>query len=178
MRFREIWDALNGDGALVGLILDLRTNTGGLVTPTNLILSLFVDGEMYYYYEHGDRNIPRTMRGEDIHSSQSIPLAALVGEATNSQAEVFAGILHDMGRAVLIGGTTNGNVETLGGYDLPDGSQLYLADDTLIPLSGADWETHGLTVDIFIEQRWSAITNEQDDQTLAAAITYASRWHK
>jgi len=53
-----------------------------------------------------------------VNGSQQIPLVVLIGQATASYGEVFAGVLKDIGRAYLIGETTDGNVETLWGYDL------------------------------------------------------------
>lgn len=175
--FEAAWRELNPNQDLQGLILDLRTNTGGLVIQGDLILRLFTDGPLYYYYDafvERGREIPRTMGGEDVLGSQTIPMVVLVSEATNSLGEIVAGILHDNqgGRALTIGNRTNANVEILRSYELPDGSLLYLASDSFAPLSGADWERDGVPLDIEIEQLWSEIGEGDPDLALEAAIDY------
>ena len=50
-----------------------------------------------------------------VSAVKASPLVVLVGPDTVSFGEVFSGILKDQGRATLIGETTDGNVEILGG---------------------------------------------------------------
>ena len=51
--------------------------------------------------------------GTTVQNSQTVPLVVLIGDDTESYAEIFAGTLAAAGRATLIGETTGGNVETL-----------------------------------------------------------------
>ncbi|MEM7334560.1 MAG: S41 family peptidase [Chloroflexota bacterium] len=172
-KFDAAWEELNSPVQLNGFILDLRTNTGGLVNPSNLIMYNFVDGPIYYFYEFGeapDDLVRSNISGTDRFGSQTVPMVVLVGPATNSRGEVLAGIFQTTGRATLIGQPTNGNIETVTPFDLPDGSILYLATDTIIPLSLENWEEDGLTVDIFIEQTYGEIALDGIDQALTQAL--------
>ncbi|MEM9776468.1 MAG: hypothetical protein AAF902_17960, partial [Chloroflexota bacterium] len=60
-------------------------------------------------------------------------------------------------------------------YDLPDGSLLYIATESLVPTSGDDWEANGLTLDIVIDQRFGEIARDGRDEALEAAIEALSR---
>ena len=105
----------------------------------------------------GDGNRPLTVRPQDVSGSQSMKLVVLVGPDTASFAEIFAGILSDLGRAYLIGSPTLGNVETLWGYDFSDGSRAWIAHDTFRPLNNPDqaWEQTGVIPDQVILAPWN-----------------------
>ncbi len=99
----------------------------------------------------------------------------LVGSGTASFGEIFAGILQDVGRAYLIGTTTDGNVEILWGYDLEDGSQLWLANETFRPLNhpDQDWEKTGIIPDLTVSGEFDQYSLDNDPAVLAA-IQYLS----
>ena len=172
--FETIWTEMNTPNRVDGLIIDLRANTGGFVFTADLIMYKFITGTLHYNfdaYEKDDgRLLPMNFSGDDLLGSQTVPLVILVSEATNSRGEVFAGILRDTGRAELVGRPTNGNIETISLFDLPDGSFVYLATDSLIPLSEDDWEENGLTIDHFIEQRFGEIEADGRDDALEKAL--------
>lgn len=171
--FDAAWNELNSPTRLDGVIIDLRTNTGGLITPTRNIMGYFYTGVWHYYYEpyvRDGRTINADGGGDDILGSKTVPMVVLVGEATNSMGEFFGGVMRDTGRATLIGRPTNGNIETLTPFDLPDGSQLVLATDSYVPLSLDEWESNGLTLDITVEQAYGEIARDGRDEALEAAL--------
>jgi carboxyl-terminal processing protease len=97
-----------------------------------------------------------------------VPLVILVGSDTVSFAEVFSGVLQEAGRAHIVGRTTDGNVETLHGYDFEDGSQAWIAQETFRPPSGTDWEETGIVPEVEIPLDWDEFTAEDDAQLEAA----------
>jgi C-terminal processing protease CtpA/Prc len=133
------------------------------------VLSLFTFGEPGGYLSR-TRLEPLNLAGRDLSGSQTLPLVVLVSEATNSSGELFAGLLQERARAQIIGGTTRANVETLFAHDLPDGSQLWLAEERFVPLSGARWEETGIVPDLLIEQSWDGFVESADDEALRAAL--------
>ncbi len=173
-KFAAAWASLNANQDLTGLVIDLRTNTGGLIIQSNAILSYFVDGDLFWYYEpyiEKGNLVPRNMAGQDVLGSQSIPLAVLVSSATNSMGERFAGFLHDNQRsqALTIGTTTHANIEEITPFNLADGSILYLATDTIWPISG-DWEETGVPIDIPVSFDWQHLGDPNLDAALQTAI--------
>ena len=168
-RMRSTLVDLAAEDELSGLILDLRVNGGGAFTELYEVLSLFVDGEVGYFYRHGAKRDMLTIKSDPVVGSQDMPLIVLIGPYTESFAEVLSGILQDVGRAQLIGATTAGNVETLHPYDLADGSRLWLAEETFFPLSGTRWEGVGVQPDRVVNDAWEDFT-DMNDPYIAEAL--------
>ncbi len=163
---------MNQAGPLDGLILDNRQNDGGVDTDLRDLLALFTGGTLgNFISREGAR--PLQVKGRDVAGSQNVPLAVLVGVNTVSYGEVFAGALQDVGRAMVVGETTPGNVETLWGYDLPDGSVVWIARESFRPLKHPelDWEQTGIVPDISAPARWEDFTPEHDPG-VEAALAY------
>jgi carboxyl-terminal processing protease len=125
-------------GGARGLILDLRSNGGGLLDEAVNVASIFLaDGTVV---STAGRNQPRQVyvaKGGAI--SARIPLVVLVDKGTASAAEIVAGALKDRGRAKVVGTRTYGKgvfqeIETLsnggalditvGEYFTPSGRNL------------------------------------------------------
>ncbi len=170
----EALQQMSAEAPLDGLILDIRLNGGGSSTVTEPMLSYFAGGNLGYFVQHGEER-PFRIKNRDIFGSTQVPLVVLVGSGTASFGEIFAGILQDLGRAYLIGTTTEGNVEILWGYDLEDGSELWLANETFRPLNhpDQDWEKTGVVPDLIITGEFDQYKLE-DDPAVLAAVRYLS----
>ncbi|HSB65880.1 MAG TPA: S41 family peptidase [Anaerolineales bacterium] len=164
------------EGPLDGLILDNRMNNGGTNTVLEPMLSYFSGGDLGYYLHQGEPR-PLAITLDDIQGSSQVPLVILVGSGTASFGEIFAGILQDVGRAYLIGITTGGNVEILWGYDLEDGSQLWLANETFLPMNhpDQDWEKTGIIPDLTVPGDFDEYSLGNDPAVLAALGYLAER---
>lgn len=164
------WQDLNASGSLEGLILDMRINSGGQREVLQDLLALFTDGTMGEFSSRID-TWPFSIQGRDVANSQNIPLVVLIGGKTNSYAEVFSGILQARGRAILIGQTSRGNVETTHRHDFTDGSRAHIAAETFIPadMPDANWEESGIVPDITVNQLWYEFATPEEDQALIAA---------
>jgi carboxyl-terminal processing protease len=166
-RVRRALEELAAGGDLAGLILDNRVNSGGSDTALQGLLALFADGELGHFV--GRRwEEPLRVEGVDVGGSQRVPLVILVGTETASFAEVFSGLLREVGRARIVGRTTPGNVEIVYGYDFEDGSRAWIAQETFCPPSGTDWEQTGIVPDVEIPLDWDEFTVEDDPQLEAA----------
>jgi C-terminal peptidase prc len=165
---QQVEDALTNFGQLDGLILDNRVNGGGSNDVLYSVLAYFTGGTLG---EFKSRTIsrPLAITPDPIANSQSVPLVVLVGQDTVSYGEIFAGVLQDSGRAKVVGETTTGNVETLHGYTLKDGSQLWIAQETFDPAnSHANWESNGITPDVKTYADWDTFTFETDPSIAVA----------
>ncbi len=162
------------DAPLDGLILDNRMNNGGSSTVFELMLGYFAGGDLGYYFKHGEkRSLHIDLK--DVDGSSRLPLVILVGAGTASFGEIYSGILQDIGRAYLIGTTTDGNVEILWGYDLEDGSKLWLANETFRSLNhpDQDWEKTGIIPDLTVPGDFDQYTFK-NDPAISAALAYLS----
>lgn len=166
-RVRQALEGLMAQGELAGLILDLRINGGGIETALIDTLVLFTNGEQGSFVSRISEH-PLLIEADPVGNSQELPLVVLVGRETESFGEIFSGVLQESGRALVVGRTTDGNVETLWGIDFEDGSRAWIAVETFRPPSGADWEESGIVPDIEIPLDWDEFTPQEDPQLQAA----------
>ena len=99
---RAAIDRLRAEGELKGLVLDYRSNGGGIMQEAVKILSLFVPRGTVVVTTRG-RNEQRDYRTEAEPILPDLPLAVLVDGSTASSSEIVAGALQDLDRAALIG---------------------------------------------------------------------------
>jgi len=104
-----------------GYILDLRNNPGGLLESAVEVTGRFVEpGRVVAYTEGRADGEGRTYyRADGPQHDNETPLVVLINRHSASGAEILAGALKDLGRAVLIGETTygKGSVQTIQGID-------------------------------------------------------------
>lgn len=106
---RAALEALQREGELRGLILDYRSNGGGILQEAVKIVSLFVPKGTEVISTRGRaKDAGHTFRTESAPVAPNLPLAVLVNGNTASSAEIVAGALQDLDRAVLIGQKTFG----------------------------------------------------------------------
>ncbi|MCM1972682.1 MULTISPECIES: S41 family peptidase [Streptomyces] len=136
------------DGA--GIILDLRGNSGGLVTEAVTAASAFLDGGLVATYDvDGDQRALHAEPGGDT----TRPLVALVDGGTMSAAELVTGALQDRGRAVVVGSRTFGKGSVQMPSRLPDGSVAELTVGHYRTPSGREVDGHGIKPDLKVEER-------------------------
>ena len=99
---RAAVEKLRTGGELKGLILDYRSNGGGIMQEAVKILSMFVPKGTAVVTTKG-RNERQDYRTESEPILPDLPLAVLVNGNTASASEIVAGALQDLDRAVLIG---------------------------------------------------------------------------
>lgn len=106
---KEAIEELKGQG-MKGMILDLRSNGGGLLDQAVETANLFLEKGRLIVYTEG-RTQFRTEKeatDEPIFSASDGPLAVLVNEGTASASEIVSGAVQDWDRGVIIGNNTFG----------------------------------------------------------------------
>ncbi|MCB5911002.1 S41 family peptidase [Streptomyces pinistramenti] len=141
----QIRDAVRAAAPHGGLLLDLRGNTGGLVTEAVAAASAFLDGGLVATYDvHGSQRALYAEGGGDTR----IPLVVLVDGGTMSAAELLAGALQDRGRAVVVGSPTFGKGSVQMPSELPDGSVAELTVGHYRTPAGRAVDGRGITPDL------------------------------
>ncbi|MFM1871181.1 MAG: hypothetical protein RL398_603, partial [Planctomycetota bacterium] len=100
----ELTTALNDvmkKGA-VGIVLDVRNNTGGLLTQAREVVEKFVAGEKLVVYTEGPSERRRSYSTRD-RAMCDLPVVVLTNKFSASASEITAGALQDHGRATIIG---------------------------------------------------------------------------
>ncbi|MFG2401569.1 S41 family peptidase [Streptomyces lydicus] len=130
-----------------GLLLDLRGNTGGLVTEAVATASAFLDGGLVATYDM--RGTQRALYAERGGNTR-LPLVVLVDGGTMSAAELLTGALQDRGRAVVVGSPTFGKGSVQMPSRLPDGSVAELTVGHYRTPSGRIVDDAGITPDLVV----------------------------
>jgi carboxyl-terminal processing protease len=128
-----------------GVILDLRGNSGGLVTEAVSTASAFLDGGLVATYDVDGRQ--RALHAEP-GGDTTRPLVALVDGGTMSAAELLTGALQDRGRAVVVGSRTFGKGSVQMPSRLPDGSVAELTVGHYRTPGGHSVDGRGITPDL------------------------------
>ena len=91
----------------VGVILDLRNNTGGYLDAAFDVTSAFIQSGPIMIEEIGDGS-QKTYSAYENAIAPDIPLVVLVNGGSASASEITAGAIQDRGRGTLVGTTTYG----------------------------------------------------------------------
>ena len=91
------------------LVVDLRTNGGGLLGEAVNCVNFFVPKNQEIVVTKGKmRQATQAYKTTNEPMDLDIPIAVLVGGATASASEIFSGSLQDLDRAVIVGSRTFG----------------------------------------------------------------------
>lgn len=116
---REALENLRANGA-ESLILDLRSNGGGLVESAVEILGLFLPRGTEVLHTKGKTPASeKTYKTTRTPLAGEMPVAVLIDGNTASASEITAGAMQDLDRAVLIGERSFGKGLVQGTYPLP-----------------------------------------------------------
>ncbi|GFH33848.1 S41 family peptidase [Streptomyces pacificus] len=133
-----------------GVLLDLRGNSGGLVSEAVTAASAFLDGGLVATYDvRGEQKALYASPGGDTGR----PVVALVDGGTMSAAELVTGALKDRGRAVTVGARTFGKGSVQMPEQLPDGSVAELTVGHYRTPAGHDVDGRGIAPDLAVSER-------------------------
>lgn len=123
---------------LKGLVVDLRSNSGGTLDSTVAIADYFMpEGKIVSVKYRNGEELTET---SDAQNAVNIPICVLINEGTASAAELLSGGLRDNNQAVLIGKNSFGKgvvgqtfqidsqsavLLTVGEYFLPGGDNIH-----------------------------------------------------
>ncbi len=149
---------------LVGAVLDLRNNPGGLLDQAAMVADVFLDKGLIVYTKArtGERDLVYQAHPNDASRRHDYALVVLVNGGTASAAEIVAGALQDHQRAVALGTTTfgKGSVQTI--IPMTDGSALRLTTALYYTPNGRVIQAEGITPDFVVEQ---AVAPEKAKET-------------
>jgi carboxyl-terminal processing protease len=99
-----------------GLIIDLRSNPGGLLESAREVSELFLEKDKLLVYTESripSHNVKYYSRSTKVHDQ--VPIVVLINGASASASEIVAGALQDWDRAIVVGQTSfgKGSVQTV-----------------------------------------------------------------
>ena len=162
----------SGDDQLIGYILDLRNNPGGLLDQAISVTDIFLEkGEIVSTRGRNDSDTNRyTAVKSDL--TDGLPLVVLINQGSASASEIVAGALQDHKRAIIMGTKSfgKGSVQTI----LPSGENVAIKLTTAkyYTPSGKSIQQTGINPDILVEQSElkPIVTNSRQESDLKNSI--------
>lgn len=176
-KVEEALKDLNKQG-MQGLILDLRSNPGGLLPNAVKIGSLFTTQGPIVRIVDRDGSEEVLQPSGKMALDSKIPLTVLIDGGSASASEILAGALKDTDRATLIGTRTFGKglVQTV--HNLYDGSGVAITTNKYLTTNGTDIDKKGIEPHIEVKipkELLEKTYSEEQDPQLQRAIQELTR---
>jgi carboxyl-terminal processing protease len=123
--FAEGYKKLKSQG-MTQLVLDLRSNGGGLVRQATQVANTFLNRDQVIFTQKGRIRGSYDVQRSDNTTPEQVPMVVLVNRGTASASEILAGALQDHDRAILVGETTFGKGLVQNPFPLDYGSMVLL----------------------------------------------------
>ena len=134
----------------MGIVLDLRSNPGGLLDVVIEVASHFLEEGVVVNVMDSEGNLT-ALNVKSTRIVTDLQVVVLVDSFSASGSEVLAAALQDYGRATIAGTTTLGKGSINKFYLLEDGSGLYLTTARWLTPNGRLIEGEGITRDYPLE---------------------------
>lgn len=159
---REVLNAIKHfrdrhDGKLPGLVLDLRSNPGGLLDQAVQVADLFLQDGVIVSTKGRREEVESAGTGID---EVDFPVTVLIDGDSASASEIVAGALQDHGRAVVIGQPSfgKGSVQTI--FELPGERALKLTIARYYTPAGRSIQNVGIIPDVWLQPVSRAEAND------------------
>ena len=155
---------------LIGYIIDLRNNPGGLLNQAIAITDFFLDkGEIV---STKGRRISETRKffartGDGIKGK---PIIVLINNGSASASEIFAGALKDHKRAIILGESSYGKGSVQSIIPLKNGGGIRLTISKYYLPSGKSISEVGVSPDIIVKEEGEFKMDSDSDNQLNYAI--------
>jgi carboxyl-terminal processing protease len=128
------------------IILDLRSNGGGLLDSAIEVAGIFIDSGVIVSTE--GLHSPEQVYSASGEAYEDVPLYVLTDPYTASASEIVAGALQDYGRATIVGETTFGKGLVQSIEPLSNGGALKVTTAVYLTPKGRDINAKGVSPDI------------------------------
>ncbi len=152
-RVREAVSEMNRGKGMAGLVIDVRSNPGGLLNSVVRVADFFLDEGIIVGTKSriASENEEFTAKPSTIIPMRT-PIVVLIDRGSASAAEILAGALKDSRRAVVIGETSFGKGSVQNVIPLPSGGGLRLTTSRYYTPSGTFIDKIGVTPNIPVSE--------------------------
>ncbi|MFA5730056.1 MAG: S41 family peptidase [Candidatus Paceibacterota bacterium] len=150
-------DILNNN--VSGIILDVRSNPGGLVNQATSIAGWFLERGQLIVIEKDKNGEQVELKSNGPSNFASLPLVVLINDGSASASEILAGALKDDRQVPIIGTKSFGKGTVQQITSLDDGSSLKITTAKWYTPSGVAIQDTGIEPDIKVD-----LTQEDYDQ--------------
>jgi carboxyl-terminal processing protease len=149
-KFREVVQKVIDNKNIKYIILDLRSNTGGLLNEAVEIASYLQKPDQTVVIEKGKADQNKLITKQKNISLESYPTVILTDKFTASASEILAGSLRDNRRVKLVGQKTFGKGVVQSLFKLRNGDTLKLTVAKWLTPNGIEINKEGLSPDVKI----------------------------
>jgi len=148
--FAEIKKELGNN--IVGYVLDLRNNPGGLLNQAIAVSDVFLDKGEIVSTRGRHKNDTKRDNATPGDLADGLPVVVLINGGSASASEIVAGALQDHKRAIIMGTQSfgKGSVQTV--VPMPGHGAIRLTTARYYTPSGRSIQAKGIEPDIFVEQ--------------------------
>jgi carboxyl-terminal processing protease len=140
------------DGAINGLILDLRNNPGGVLNSAVSVSDAFLGEGMIVYTKGRFAEAELEYKAQPGDILDGAPLVVLVNSGSASASEIVAGALQDHRRALIMGSRTFGKGSVQSVLPVTRGAAVKLTTARYYTPSGRSIQAEGIVPDIKLER--------------------------
>lgn len=150
---------VNASGAK-GIVIDMRSNPGGLLQETIQVADMFLDsGQIFYQQDRSGRETGAVARSGTL---TNLPIVILQDEFSASGAELLAGALQENGRAKVVGTRSFGKGTVNHARDLSNGGAVYVSIGRWLTPKHNQIEGKGITPDYEVTMTLEEIESRKD----------------
>lgn len=158
------------NGALKGLIIDLRNNPGGLLNQAVQVADHFIgeglsDG-LVVYTEGREPSAKMKLSTRIGDKEPHYPIVILVNGGSASASEILAGAMQDHKRAIIMGTQTFGKGSVQSVMPLKDNAGLKLTTARYYTPSGRSIQAKGITPDIIVSRLAVPVQKKQAETSI------------
>ncbi|MEP4378704.1 MAG: S41 family peptidase [Alphaproteobacteria bacterium] len=137
---------------LIGIVLDLRRNPGGLLNQAVQVSDAFLDRGEIVSTRGREKDDSQRFNAREGDLANGLPMVVLINRGSASASEIVAGALQDHKRAVVMGTESfgKGSVQTI--MPIPGHGAMRLTTAAYFTPSGRSIQQTGITPDIKVEQ--------------------------
>lgn len=146
-----------GKGRISGVVLDMRSNPGGLVDQATAVADDILDKGTIYTTRHRSKIVEEATASPGGALAKT-PIVVLVNEYSASAAELLAGAIQDHRRGVIVGAVTFGKGSVQSILELPGGAGLKLTTMLYYTPSGRSIQAEGIHPDVVLPSAISSGT--------------------
>ena len=150
-----------------GLIIDLRSNPGGLLTNAIYIADMLLDSKVIVSTVDREGYKDTTRANQRTLTNQ--PIVVIINGGSASASEILSGALKDNKRAIIVGKKSFGKGLVQEINRLPGGSAMHITIQKYLTPNGTDINKKGIKPDYEVDLTEEDVKKERDPQ-LAKAI--------
>jgi carboxyl-terminal processing protease len=155
-------DILNNN--VSGIILDVRSNPGGLVNQATAIAGWFLERGQLIVIEKDKNGEQIELKSNGPSNFSSLPLVVLINDGSASASEILAGALKDDRQIPIIGTKSFGKGTVQQITSLDDGSSLKITTAKWYTPSGVAIQDTGIEPDIKVDLTQEDYEQNKDPQ--------------